>query len=108
MSGNWSTGICDCCQDYESCLCAWCCPCHQFGKNMAMFGNDSDYCAYCCGWYCLSMFACSCLLGCLKRGEIRAKYDIAGNACGDCCCHYCCMCCALAQEAREIKSRTGK
>eukprot|EP01098_Paradermamoeba_levis_P007011 TRINITY_DN2916_c0_g1_i1.p1 TRINITY_DN2916_c0_g1~~TRINITY_DN2916_c0_g1_i1.p1 ORF type:complete len:134 (-),score=33.64 TRINITY_DN2916_c0_g1_i1:137-490(-) len=108
--GKWTTGLCDCCSDFETCCCAWCCPCHQFGKNIAEFhGQESDYWMYCCVYLGLALcLGCECIVGCIKRAEIRKKYNLPGNAYEDCCCHWCCWCCAISQEARELKARRNE
>ena len=39
------------------------------------------------------------------RNRPRQKYTLPAKPCGDCCMHCFCMCCALAQEYRELKNR---
>ncbi len=48
---------------------------------------------------------CGFVLTCLQRSALRKAYGIQGSEVGDCCAHFWCMCCALSQEAREIKTR---
>jgi len=45
------------------------------------------------------------LIGCCVRGEIRAKYNIPGDAVSDCCTHYWCGPCATCQEYEELTTR---
>ncbi len=60
---------------------------------------------------CLLMCGLACFTGCgwiyatIKRGEIRARYGIAGSAAQDCCISYCCPCCALIQQDNEVQAR---
>jgi hypothetical protein len=42
---------------------------------------------------------------CVKRGEIREKYDIEGSSGKDFCTSYWCSLCALIQHDKEVKSR---
>ena len=41
----------------------------------------------------------------LSRGDMRAKYALKGNACGDCLCACCCSPCDLTQQDKEAKYR---
>jgi PLAC8 family len=43
----------------------------------------------------------------MKRGDMRARFGIEGNGCGDCMAAWCCHCCALIQEEKESLLRTG-
>lgn len=43
----------------------------------------------------------------LKRGEIREKYGIKGDAASDCCTSYWCGCCAVIQQEKEVQRRTN-
>ena len=38
---------------------------------------------------------------------MRGRWGIPGNCLEDSCCHFCCSCCAMAQEARELKARNA-
>ncbi|CAB4374660.1 PLAC8-domain-containing protein [Rhizophagus irregularis] len=98
-TGEWKHGLFSCFDDCGLCLQTTCCPCITFGQNASKLGGS---CCMCCCVYTFS----SCvawILGTSKRGEIRARYGIRGGTCGDCCTHLCCTCCALIQEAQQLK-----
>jgi len=33
---DFPTGLCACCEDCNVCMCSFCCPCIQFGENVAV------------------------------------------------------------------------
>lgn len=101
---SWNTKLCDCGKDMGSwCLALWC-PCIQWGMNQNKFrGNNT--CGCCCA-YCV-LGPLSFILGGVRRDDMRDKYDIEGDACGDVCAHLFCTSCAIAQEARELTHREG-
>lgn len=102
-----TAGLCGCCDDCETCLCAtFCWPC-AFGTYVerAQLGT-------CCGSCC--MYTCCCVLWwtrpCLAcyAGNMRSSlFQKVGLPDPGCCinwlCHCCCTCCALAQEGRAAK-----
>ncbi|XP_039257545.1 placenta-specific gene 8 protein-like [Styela clava] len=91
---KWSTGLCGCCEDTKSCLCAYFCfPC--FFCNLATRFGDS--CAY--GWCCPHHFVT------VARPYLRARHNIVGGLCDDCCVTFCCTQCVLCQISREMDHR---
>ncbi|XP_027887616.1 cornifelin homolog B-like [Xiphophorus couchianus] len=96
--GDWSTGICDCCQDKKQCCFAfWCCPCFAC-RTTKKFGQ------------------CLCLplldaLGCVRpiamsvRVSLRQRYGIRGSLCRDCLCSTFCLSCVWCQMATEMERR---
>jgi Cys-rich protein (TIGR01571 family) len=99
---TWSTGMCDCFSDCETCVPSFFCPCVQFGNNAAVVG---DNCPSCCLLYVLcSHFYLCCLVHAPVRGKIRARYNIKGDDGSDLLSTVC-GCMSIAQEAREIKIR---
>lgn len=40
-----------------------------------------------------------------QRGEIRNRYGIKGDSCGDCCATYWCLGCTMMQQDNEVKRR---
>lgn len=42
-----------------------------------------------------------------NRTEIRERYGIRGDTCGDCLASWLCRCCALTQERRELELEEG-
>lgn len=43
----------------------------------------------------------------MQRSDLREKYGIKGNCCGDCCSAFCCPVCDLVQAEKEVKFREG-
>ncbi|XP_039531541.1 placenta-specific gene 8 protein-like [Pimephales promelas] len=90
----WSSGICDCCQDINSCCCAfWCFSC--FMRITSRKFGDSSYGISCCAW--------PASLG--MRVAVRYKYNIGGSICEDIMVTHFCMWCSWCQMSREIKAR---
>ncbi|XP_069623700.1 uncharacterized protein [Ranitomeya imitator] len=102
---EWSSGICDCCQDMGICCCGfWCLPCFQcktvsdFGECLCLPLLDPGSC---CGYLGASI---NCPpISMTMRASIRERYRIRGSICSDCCMLYCCFSCSWCQMAREIK-----
>lgn len=57
----------------------------------------------CFGWLVLSSCYVNSVLQCVSRGHTRNEYRIEGNKFSDLVASCCCMCCALIQEAKEVK-----
>jgi Cys-rich protein (TIGR01571 family) len=51
------------------------------------------------------MIALPLLLSTHNRGKIREKYNISGSVLGDGLAVWCCLCCAVAQQSRELKDK---
>ncbi|PAA74264.1 hypothetical protein BOX15_Mlig024677g1 [Macrostomum lignano] len=102
---NWSSSICGCFDDFESCcLVYWCCPCYMCCCLSHRFGES------CCAPFCLSLSGQSSSL--VYRTKLRAAHGIRGGAIEDCCVTTgCCMACSVCQMKREldfIEQTTGK
>uniref|UniRef100_A0A672S2N1 Cornifelin homolog B-like n=1 Tax=Sinocyclocheilus grahami TaxID=75366 RepID=A0A672S2N1_SINGR len=81
----WNSGICDCCEDLNSCCFAyWCFPCF----TCATTGNFGES-------------TCLPLLDIF----VRYKYHIGGSICEDIMMTCCCIWCSWCQMSREIKAR---
>nr|XP_020479990.1 cornifelin homolog B-like [Monopterus albus] len=96
---EWSTGICDCCQDMKQCCFAfWCCPCFAC-KTTREFGQC----------LCLPLLdICSCAHPATMsvRLAIRQRYGIRGSLCCDCVHSTFCTACVWCQISTEMKKRT--
>uniref|UniRef100_A0A3P8V8Y2 Cornifelin homolog B-like n=1 Tax=Cynoglossus semilaevis TaxID=244447 RepID=A0A3P8V8Y2_CYNSE len=96
--GDWSTGICSCCNDMKQCCWVfWCCPCFAC-KTSKAFGQC----------LCLPLLdVCSCVhpATMVMRTNVRYHYGIKGSLCTDCVCATCCPSCVWCQMATEMKSR---
>eukprot|EP01033_Poteriospumella_lacustris_P008279 gene8279-5970_t len=119
---RWSSGVCDCLTDEESCWWGtWCC-CVLFGRNVETFGVGSSLqmVNVVSAWLLLSfaglllfnrLFFWSMLLGGVaftvyrarQRSAMRRKVNLVGDDLGDCCVHCFLKQCATCQEAREAK-----
>ncbi|KAL5544735.1 hypothetical protein UlMin_008519 [Ulmus minor] len=103
-AGQWTTGLCDCCEDTSSCMTTWCCPFITFGRNAEIIDRGKTSCGSAgCKFYILSCFAF--LYSCTYRTKLRAHYNLPEEPCKDCCVHCFCTACAICQEYRELKNR---
>ncbi|KAF7824951.1 protein PLANT CADMIUM RESISTANCE 10 [Senna tora] len=124
MQTQWSSGICACCDDMQSCCIGLFCPCILFGKNAEFLGSGT-FLGSCVTHFILWTFvnATCCLLtdglllglpGCLVaayacgyRRTLRSKYNLQEAPCGDFITHFFCHMCAVCQEYREIREKSG-
>jgi len=100
----WTTELCNCSDDCNSCCLTCWCPCIAFGQIAEILDNGSTSC-------CSSGFVYHCLCCCSPcysysyRTKLRAKFNLVEEPCGDCLVHYYCERFALCQEYRELKNR---
>ncbi|XP_048033882.1 placenta-specific gene 8 protein-like [Megalobrama amblycephala] len=109
QSSAWTSGICDCCQDLNSCCYAyWCFPCFtcsttgEFGESTCLplldiFGP--------CLLASFGIATCVPPVTLGMRVAVRYKYDIGGSLCEDIMVSCCCIWCSWCQLSREIKAR---
>ncbi|XP_053398397.1 placenta-specific gene 8 protein-like [Mercenaria mercenaria] len=86
----WTTDLCGCMQDIETCMMAWCCtPCF-----LAKLSKEMDECV------CTSC----CVPGALMamRVKVRAANRIKGSICEDCIITSCCPLLTMCQMKREL------
>ncbi|XP_073428925.1 cornifelin homolog A-like [Dendrobates tinctorius] len=100
---NWSSGLCDCCEDMGICCFAfWCFPCFQC-STASDFGECLCLPLLDCGSYTYHM---NCpIVSLAMRVAVRERYKIPGSICNDCCTVCWCLSCSWCQMAREIKKR---
>ncbi|XP_030443776.1 cell number regulator 2-like, partial [Syzygium oleosum] len=106
VPGQWTTGLCGCCEDPSNCVITFCCPCITFGQNAEIIDRGATSCvngAVTC--YSLAYAGVACLYSCTYRKKLRGLHSLPEDPCADCLVHWCCMCCALSQEYRELKNR---
>ncbi|KAF8410052.1 hypothetical protein HHK36_002572 [Tetracentron sinense] len=105
-AGQWSTGLCHCCDDPANCVITCFCPCITFGQIAEIVNRGSSTCAERGTAYgCLVLTGYPCLYSCFYRSKLRGQYDLDEAPCVDCLVHFCCEPCALCQEYRELKNR---
>lgn len=102
LTGEWKQGLFGCFSDIPSCFLSCCCPCVQYGMNKEKVDNDSCFMSgliYCCLMSC----RLQCLVHMNLREGIRNKFGIQGSTMSDFLLTWCCQCCALAQEAGQLR-----
>ena len=98
MSPEWKQGVCGCCDDCDSCLCGYFCPCLLIMRNGDDLGRSGLACCLVgCFLPCVSIF--------LLRQEARERYGIDGTTANDALCSCCCGALVNCQTAAEIKER---
>ncbi|KAE8669903.1 Protein PLANT CADMIUM RESISTANCE 10 [Hibiscus syriacus] len=127
QSVQWSSGICACCDDMQSCCIGLLFPCYLFGKNAEFLGSGTlvGSCithfilwafanTLCCvltqGFY-LALPGLGCFISCYACGyrrTLRSRYNLQEAPCGDFATHFFCHLCAICQEYREIRERAGE
>eukprot|EP01024_Parvocaulis_polyphysoides_P036093 TRINITY_DN32123_c0_g2_i1.p2 TRINITY_DN32123_c0_g2~~TRINITY_DN32123_c0_g2_i1.p2 ORF type:complete len:126 (-),score=1.86 TRINITY_DN32123_c0_g2_i1:538-915(-) len=101
---HFSSGLCGCCSDMPICCIGMeVGPCLVGDNYHRISGQDG--CSTCCLYTLLSYCGLCAIVGCNVRKQVREKYGIQKEPCGDCCVHCFCAPCAICQEAREIKHR---
>lgn len=121
---QWSSGICACCDDMQSCCLGLFCPCYLFAQNAEFLGSGT-FVGSCLThftlWGLVNTVCClmtdgiflglpGCFIACYAcnyRRALRLKYKLPEAPCGDFTTHFFCHLCAVCQEYREICERTG-
>ncbi|XP_020594097.1 protein PLANT CADMIUM RESISTANCE 2-like [Phalaenopsis equestris] len=104
---QWSTGLCDCPDDWGNCCLTFFCPCITFGRIAEIVDRGSTSCGTGGALYALVALVtgCPCLYSCVYRSKLRALYELPESPCNDCLVHCCCEACALCQAYRELQNR---
>ncbi|KAI7806737.1 plac8 onzin related protein 5 [Triplophysa rosa] len=94
-SNQWSSGICDCCDNVpECCFSFWCFPC--FACVTARKHGE------CLCLPLLDGFGCIPPITIAMRVSMRRRYGIEGTICDDCLYSTFCGVCAWCQMSREM------
>ncbi|KAF3947024.1 hypothetical protein CMV_026788 [Castanea mollissima] len=110
-------------KNYEGCIGLFC-PCFLFGKNAEFLGSGTlmGSCAtHFVLWALFNSLCClltegiffgfpGCFVACYACGyrqALRSKYNLQEAPCGDFVTHFFCHLCAICQEYREIRERSG-
>lgn len=121
---QWSSGICACCDDMQSCCIGLFCPCFLFAKNAEFLGSGTlmgSCTIHFILWVLVNSVCClvtdgvllglpGCFVACYACGyrrAIRSRYNLQEAPCGDFVTHFFCHLCAICQEYREICERSG-
>ncbi|KAF5839460.1 PLAC8 family-domain-containing protein [Dunaliella salina] len=99
---QWRTGIAGCFEDCFICGVGSCLTGFLYGENYRKIYGYGFTCA-CLMYTIMPCFAC-CFAN-TTRAELRKKYNLVEEPCGDCCIHFFCSPCAVCQEARELRIR---
>ncbi|OMO95395.1 hypothetical protein COLO4_15923 [Corchorus olitorius] len=103
---KWSASLCGCTADIGTCCITCCLPCITFGRIAEVVDQGQSSCIkQGCVYGLLMLCSCHCLLSCIYREKLRAKFGLPAEPCNDCCVHFCCESCALCQEHAELKNR---
>ncbi len=100
---QWSSGLCDCCDNTSICLQGLFVPCHLFGKNVEKVEGGRYWRSCCCYMAC-----CGSCNHSASRRKLRVKYNLPEEPFNDCCVSWCCGPCGLCQEALEIIEQDTK
>ncbi|XP_040995486.1 cell number regulator 6-like [Juglans microcarpa x Juglans regia] len=130
---DWTTGICGCAEDTESCWTGLFCPCVLFGRNVENLQDIPWTNACVCHGMCVegglalaaatalfhgidpktsfliaegllfSWWMCGIYTG-LFRQSLQKKYHLKNSPCDPCLVHCCLHWCAICQEHREMKN----
>ncbi|XP_054782436.1 cell number regulator 6 [Prosopis cineraria] len=131
---DWTTGICSCVEDTESCWTGLFCPCVLFGRNVEAMRDDIPWTNACvCHAMCveggMAVAAATAFINgidpdtsflivesllfmwwmCgiytgLFRQSLQKKYHLKNSPCDPCLVHCCMHSCAICQEHREMRS----
>ncbi|XVF00410.1 hypothetical protein REPUB_Repub03eG0283400 [Reevesia pubescens] len=124
QSVQWSSGICACCDDMQSCCIGVFFPCFLFGKNAQYLGSGTllgSCLTHFILWAFINTLCCvltqglllplpGCFVSCYACGyrrALRSTYNLQEAPCGDFVTHFFCHLCAICQEYREIRDRAG-
>lgn len=101
MSNDWQSSTCNCCgAGIIGCLiCISTVECLNYGFAMKKMDPDRS---------CFLETFRSIICCCVQRGEMRKKYDIAGDPTNDCLMGICCYPCTGVQMYAEAQLQNGE
>ncbi|KNC55083.1 uncharacterized protein AMSG_10680 [Thecamonas trahens ATCC 50062] len=104
---QFSTGLCDCCDDRAGCCYACCCaPCLMMEMRALREGRDFSVAEKRWGiGVALASGASQLVLTCMDRADARAVYDLGSWTWSDALLACCCGPCSTCQTAREHYAR---
>ncbi|KAL9245785.1 hypothetical protein vseg_019395 [Gypsophila vaccaria] len=112
LDGNktaWTTGICNCYDDWSNCCVTCFCPCITFGKIAEIVDRGRPGFSKSAIRYAITLVTLAaagpCLYSFVYRVNLRGQYRLHGSTFTDCLAHFLCEPCALCQEYRELKNR---
>ncbi|KAJ8470761.1 hypothetical protein OPV22_025104 [Ensete ventricosum] len=101
----WTTGICGCAEDPESCWTGLFCPCVLFGRNVERLTEDTPWTTPCmCHALCVEGGIALAVVTAIRQ-SLQKEYHLKNFPCDPCMVHCCMHWCAICQEHREIKGR---
>ncbi|KAJ4843148.1 hypothetical protein Tsubulata_018573 [Turnera subulata] len=104
--GQWTTGLCDCCDDYENCWRTFFCSCVTFGRNAEIISAGATRRPTSCLLYCgMRLCRASSIYGAENRSNLRRLLSLPEVPWSDYCVHCFFSLCAHCQEHRELKNR---
>lgn len=134
----WTTGICGCAEDIDSCCLGLFCPCVLFGRNIenmrsnvswvapctchaicveggmalalgtALFHGVNPHAAFLIGEGLLFMWWMCGIYTGFSRENLQRKYHLQNSPCDPCLVHLCMHWCALCQEHREMQGHLSE
>jgi len=96
---SWEHDFCGCFDNCGICIITYIIPCYTAGKVAEKVG---DSCCLCGLVLCVPI--AGMVFGACIRKKVRDQKGISGTFCGDLMAWFCCPCCALVQEAQEVKA----
>ncbi|GAA5821103.1 hypothetical protein JCM11251_001966 [Rhodosporidiobolus azoricus] len=113
---DFTTGLCDCGDDFGGCCKACWCPCITHSETRQrldalkagrmLSGDEINTCGFAGGLYCgvLLFTGFGWIFDCLAREEIRKRYNLSEGSCGSFWKTLCCNACAQRQHVRELSA----
>ncbi|KAI9892990.1 MAG: hypothetical protein M1814_000874 [Vezdaea aestivalis] len=109
---QWHNDLFDCFSPMGTCCLGCWCPCILYGKTGARLkdptlANHNAACNGSCWAFCGTM-CCGVqwILTTLRRGDLRAQYNLPGSTATDLLLSCFCGCCQIIQEEKEVERLT--